>query len=104
LHSSPNVITIIKLRTMRWARHVMHMWEIRYACITSVEKPEGRSHSGNIGMGGMTKVWCEQIFWTSELTNSFTTLKVLFYLLINCFYQCIDAVKQSLLLTCLLLQ
>jgi len=25
LYSSPNTITVINMRTMRWARHVVHM-------------------------------------------------------------------------------
>jgi hypothetical protein len=51
LCSSPSVIRIIELRTMRWAGHVARMWENRNAYRLLVGKPEGnrplgRSRSG----------------------------------------------------------
>jgi hypothetical protein len=39
LYSSPN-IRIIKSKRMRMAKHVVHMWEMRYAYKISVGKPE----------------------------------------------------------------
>jgi hypothetical protein len=41
LYSSPNIITIIKSRRMRWAWHVATMGEKRNAYRILVGKPEG---------------------------------------------------------------
>jgi len=46
LCSSPNIILMIKLRRMRWARHVAHMGERRDAYKFLVGKPEGRRPHG----------------------------------------------------------
>jgi len=46
LFSSPNIVRVIKSRTMRWAGHVARMGEER-GCIGSWKgKPEGRSPLG----------------------------------------------------------
>jgi hypothetical protein len=42
LYSLPSIITIIKLRTMRWAGHVARMGEKRNAYRLLVGKPEGK--------------------------------------------------------------
>jgi len=42
LYSSPNIFLMIKLRRMRWVRHVAHMGERRGAYKVLVGKPEGR--------------------------------------------------------------
>jgi hypothetical protein len=42
LYSSPNIIRQIKSRRMRWAGHVAHMGEERYAYKVLVVKPEGK--------------------------------------------------------------
>jgi hypothetical protein len=39
LHSSPNVIHMIKSRRMRWVGHVAYMEERRCACRILVGKP-----------------------------------------------------------------
>jgi len=46
LYCSPNVIGMIKLRRMRWARHVAHLGESRAACRVLVGKPEGNNPLG----------------------------------------------------------
>jgi hypothetical protein len=46
LHSSANIIRIIKSRRMRWARHVARMGEKRNAYRILVEKPEGKRPLG----------------------------------------------------------
>jgi hypothetical protein len=46
LYSSPSIITIIKLRKMRWAGHVARMREKRNACRLFVGKPEGKRPLG----------------------------------------------------------
>jgi hypothetical protein len=43
LYSSPSIITIIKSRRMRWARHVARMGKMRNAYRLLVGKPEGKS-------------------------------------------------------------
>jgi hypothetical protein len=48
LYSSPSVIRIIKLRRMRWARHVARMGEKRNVYRLFVGKPEGRRPLGRL--------------------------------------------------------
>jgi hypothetical protein len=42
LYASPNNITVIKSRIMKWAGHVAHMGEMRNAYKILVRKPEGK--------------------------------------------------------------
>jgi hypothetical protein len=42
LHSSPNIIRVIKQRRMRWAGHVARMGERRGVFRVLVGKPEGK--------------------------------------------------------------
>ena len=42
LHSSPNIVQVIKWRRMRWAGHVARMGEERVVYRVFVRKPEGR--------------------------------------------------------------
>ena len=42
LHSSSNIIRVIKSRRMRWARHVASMGERRDAYRIFLGKPEGK--------------------------------------------------------------
>jgi hypothetical protein len=42
LYCSPTIVRVIKLRRMRWAEHVAHMWEGRDVCRVLVGKPEGK--------------------------------------------------------------
>jgi hypothetical protein len=46
LYSSPNIIRIIKSRTMRWAGHVARMRENRNVYRLSVVKPDGKRPLG----------------------------------------------------------
>jgi hypothetical protein len=46
LYSSPNIIRVIKSRTLRWAGHVARMGERRGAYRVLVGKPEGRRPLG----------------------------------------------------------
>jgi hypothetical protein len=46
LYSSPNIIRMIKSRTMRWAGHVGRMGETRNAYRILVGKPEGKRPPG----------------------------------------------------------
>ena len=41
-YPSPNIVLAIKLRRMRWARHVAHMGERRGVYRVLVGKPEGK--------------------------------------------------------------
>jgi hypothetical protein len=45
-YSSPSIIRLIKLRTMRWAGHVARMGENMNAYRLLVEKPEGKRPLG----------------------------------------------------------
>jgi len=42
LHSSPNIVRVIKSRRMRWAGHVARMGERRGVYRVLVGKPEGK--------------------------------------------------------------
>jgi hypothetical protein len=44
LYSSPNLIRMIKSKTMRWVGHVARMGKTRNACRILVGKPEGKRH------------------------------------------------------------
>jgi hypothetical protein len=46
LHSSPNIIRVIKSRRLRWAGHVARMGERRGAYRPLVWKPEGKRPLG----------------------------------------------------------
>jgi hypothetical protein len=43
LYAPPNIIRVIKSRTMRWTEHVARMLEMRNAYNILVGKPEGKS-------------------------------------------------------------
>jgi hypothetical protein len=45
-YSSPNILTIIKSRKIRWTGHVARMGETRNAYSISVGKPEGKRPIG----------------------------------------------------------
>ena len=46
LYSSPNIIWVIKSRTLRWAQHVAYMGERRGVYRVLVGKPEGKRQLG----------------------------------------------------------
>jgi hypothetical protein len=46
LHSSPNIVRIIKLIRMRWAGHVAHMMDRRGVYRNFVGKPDGKRPFG----------------------------------------------------------
>jgi hypothetical protein len=46
LHSSPNIVRMIKSRRMRWAGHVARMWEGRGVYRVLVGRPEGKRPLG----------------------------------------------------------
>jgi hypothetical protein len=46
LYSSPSIVRVIKVRRMRWARHVAHMGEVWGAYNILVRRPEGRRPLG----------------------------------------------------------
>jgi hypothetical protein len=46
LYSSPNIVRVIKSRTLRWAGHVECMGEGRGACRVLVRRPEGKRPLG----------------------------------------------------------
>ena len=50
LYSSPNIIQVIKMRSMKWVGHVAHMGERRGVYRVLVGKPEGQRPLG--------RPWC----------------------------------------------
>jgi hypothetical protein len=53
LHSSPNIVRVIKSRMMRWAGHVALMGDTRNAYKMLFEKPEVKRSSEDLGVNGM---------------------------------------------------
>jgi hypothetical protein len=49
LHSSPNIVRVIKSRKLRWARHVARMEEGRIAFKILTGKPTGKRSLGRPG-------------------------------------------------------
>jgi hypothetical protein len=49
LYSSPNIVRVIKSRSVRWPEHVAHMAERRGAYRVLVRKPEGKRLLGRLG-------------------------------------------------------
>jgi hypothetical protein len=47
LYASPNIIRMIKSRTMRWVGHVAYMGETRNVYSILVGKPEGKRPFGS---------------------------------------------------------
>ena len=70
LHSSPNIVRVIKSRRLRWAWHVARMGEKRSVYSVLMGKPEGRSPLGrprhrwedNIKMD-LQEVGCGGVDW-----------------------------------------
>jgi len=70
LYCSPNIVWVIKSRTIRWAGHVAHMGEERGVYMVLVGKPEGRRPLGrprrrwvdNIRTG-LQEVGCGYMDW-----------------------------------------
>jgi hypothetical protein len=92
LYSSPSIIRIIKLRSMRWAGHVARMGKKRNAYRLLVGKPEGKRPLGrprcrwvdNIRMD-LREVGCGDVDWIGlakdrnrwrALVNSVLNLRV----------------------------
>jgi hypothetical protein len=46
------IVRVIKLRRMRWARHLDRIWEKRGTYNVLVGKSEGRDHLGDPGIDG----------------------------------------------------
>jgi len=46
LYSSPNIVRVMKSRSMRWARHVARMGKGRGVCRVVVGKPAGKRPLG----------------------------------------------------------
>ena len=56
LYSSPNIVRVIKSRTMRWAGHVARMGEERGVYRVLVGKPEGKRP-----LGRPRRIWVDDI-------------------------------------------
>jgi hypothetical protein len=52
LYSSPNIVRVIKSRTMRWAGYVVHMEEGRDVYRVLVGRPKGKDHWEDLGIDG----------------------------------------------------
>jgi hypothetical protein len=58
LYSSPSIVSVIKVRRMRWAGHVARMGEVRGAYNILVGRPEGRRL-----LGRPRRRWEDNIKW-----------------------------------------
>jgi hypothetical protein len=52
LYSTPNIISMIKSRRIRWVGHLACMGHMRNAYKILVGKPERKRHSGDLGIDG----------------------------------------------------
>jgi hypothetical protein len=52
LYFSPNIVSVIKSRRMRWAGHVVRMEEGRGVYTVLDGRPKGKRPLGNLGVGG----------------------------------------------------
>jgi hypothetical protein len=57
LYVPPNIIRIIKSRSMRWARHVVCMGEMKNAYSILVKKSGGKYHSEDLCVDGKILEW-----------------------------------------------
>jgi hypothetical protein len=58
LYSSPNIVRVIKSRSMRWAGHVARMGEGRGVCRVWLGGPKETDHWEDLGVGGrLTSKW-----------------------------------------------
>jgi hypothetical protein len=58
LYSSPNIVRVIKSRSMRWAGHVTRMGRGEVLTGFWLGGPKGRDHWENLGVGGrITLKW-----------------------------------------------
>jgi hypothetical protein len=55
-YASPSIISMIKSRRMKWARHVARISEKKNSCRTLVGKPEG-----NRALGTPRRRWVDRI-------------------------------------------
>jgi hypothetical protein len=92
LYSSPNIIRMVKSRTMRWTEHVAHMGEKRNACRVLMGRPEKKRPLGRprrrwednsnmdlreIGWGGVGKInLAQNRGWWRPLVNMVMNLRV----------------------------
>jgi len=51
-YTSPNIVRVVKWRSMRWAGHVARMGERRGVYRILLGKPEERDHLGDPGADG----------------------------------------------------
>jgi len=59
LYSSPNIVRVIKSRTMRWAGHVARMGEERVVYRVLVAKPEGKRPLGRPRCRWVDNIWTD---------------------------------------------
>ena len=52
VYSTPNIIRVIKSRSMRWAGHVVRVGDRNDAYRVLVRKPEGRNHLEDLVVDG----------------------------------------------------
>jgi len=57
LYGSPNIIRAIKLRRMRWFRHVACMGQMRSVYKIFVTKPEGKNHLEDLDIDVRISEW-----------------------------------------------
>lgn len=57
LYQSPIVIRALKSGRVGWIGHVAHMGETSGACRELVAKPEGRSLTEDLALGGIILKW-----------------------------------------------
>jgi hypothetical protein len=57
LYSSPNIISVVRSKRVRWAGHVAHGRDVKYMQECSRENPKGTYHSADLVTGGRILRW-----------------------------------------------
>jgi hypothetical protein len=76
LYSSPSIITMIKLRRMRWAGHVARMGEKKNAYRLLVESQRERDHKEDQDVGGWIMSGCILERWDGVMWTGLVWLRI----------------------------
>ena len=76
LYSSPNIVRLIKSRSMRWAGHEACMWERRGVYRVLVGETEGKDHFGDPDVNGRNLLRCIFRMWDVGIWTGSSWLRI----------------------------